>query len=133
MTTKKISHDFALKYHQKIYLKTSLWTNTWTNTCSKFFIIFLDQRCIRNPAKNPPGIYLLKDNNRNTRIRCKTCSKLTIKLPKRRQWCRFDESIVNISYPLIWVRTKWMIHSADNVLKSLFHRIYFTGIQQSKV
>ena len=129
MTTKRISHGFVLKYHQKIYLKTSL----WTNTCSKFFIIFLDQRCIWNPAKNPPGIYLLKDNNRNTRIRCKICSKLTIKLPKRRQWCHFDESIVNISYPMIWVRAKWMIYSADNVLKSLFHRIYFTGIQQSKV
>ena len=25
------------------------------------------------------GIYLLKVNNRNTRIRCETCSKLTIK------------------------------------------------------
>ena len=26
----------------------------------------------------PAGIYLLKDNNRNTRTRCEICSKLTI-------------------------------------------------------
>ena len=36
----------------------------------------------------PTGIYLLKDNNRNTRTRCEICSKLTIKIPKRREWCR---------------------------------------------
>ena len=32
------------------------------------------------------GIYLLKVNNRNTRTRCEICSKLTIKIPERRQW-----------------------------------------------
>ena len=36
----------------------------------------------------PAGIYLLKVNNRNTRIRCEICSKLTIKIPERRQWRR---------------------------------------------
>ena len=30
------------------------------------------------------GIYLLKNNSRNTRTRCKICSKLTIKTPERR-------------------------------------------------
>ena len=34
---------------------------------------------------NPAGIYLLKVNNRNTRTRCKICSKL-IKIPERRHW-----------------------------------------------
>ena len=34
------------------------------------------------------GIYLLKVNNRITKTRCKTCSKLTIKTPERRQWRR---------------------------------------------
>ena len=34
----------------------------------------------------PAGIYLLKVNIRNTRIRCEICSKLTIKTPKWRQW-----------------------------------------------
>ena len=32
------------------------------------------------------GIYLLKVNNRNTRTKCKICSKLTIKAPERHQW-----------------------------------------------
>ena len=35
---------------------------------------------------NITGIYLLKVNNRNTRTRCEICSKLTIKIPERRQW-----------------------------------------------
>ena len=34
---------------------------------------------------NPAGIYLLKVNNRDTRTRCKICSKLTIKTPEQRQ------------------------------------------------
>ena len=33
----------------------------------------------------PAGIYLFKVNNRNTRTRCKICSKLTLKIPERRQ------------------------------------------------
>ena len=33
----------------------------------------------------PASIYLLKVNNRNTRTRCETYSKLTIKIPERRQ------------------------------------------------
>ena len=31
---------------------------------------------------NPDGIYLLKVNIRNTRTRCKICSKLTLKTPE---------------------------------------------------
>ena len=44
------------------------------------------------------GIYLLKVNNRNTRIRCEICSKLTIKIPKRRQWRRSGIFIVNFEH-----------------------------------
>ena len=33
----------------------------------------------------PAGIYLIKVNNRNTRTRCKICSKLTIQTTERRQ------------------------------------------------
>ena len=43
---------------------------------------------------NLVGIYLLKVNNRNTRIRCEICSKLTIKTPERSQTCS-SVSIVN--------------------------------------
>ena len=46
----------------------------------------------------PPGIYLLKVNNRNTRTRCEICSKFTIKTPKRRHWRRSGVFIVNFEH-----------------------------------
>ena len=45
----------------------------------------------------PADICLLKVNNRNTRTRCKICSKLT-KTPERRQWRRSGDFIVNIEH-----------------------------------
>ena len=36
----------------------------------------------------PAGNYMFKVNSRNTRTRCEICSKLTIKIPERRQWRR---------------------------------------------
>ena len=44
------------------------------------------------------GIYLLKVNNRNTRARCQIYSKLTIKTPERRHWCRSGVFIVNFEH-----------------------------------
>ena len=41
------------------------------------------------------GNYIFKVNNRNTRTRCEICSKLTIKIPKRRHWRRSGIFIVN--------------------------------------
>ena len=46
----------------------------------------------------PVGNYMFKVNYKNTRIRCEICSKLTIKTPERRYWCRFGVFIVNIEY-----------------------------------
>ena len=43
---------------------------------------------------DPTGIYLLKVNYRNTRKRCETCLKVTIKTPERRQWPRSGVFIV---------------------------------------
>ena len=48
----------------------------------------------------PVGICLLKVNNRNIRTRCEICSKLTIKIPERCQWCRSDVFIVNFEHIL---------------------------------
>ena len=42
----------------------------------------------------PPGIYLLKVNNKSTRIKCEICSKLTINTPERRHWRRSGVFIV---------------------------------------
>ena len=41
---------------------------------------------LENLKTFPAGIYLFKVNNRNTRTRSETCSKLTIK--KTLEWCR---------------------------------------------
>ena len=50
------------------------------------------------PRKNPAGIYLLKVSNRNTRIKCEICSKLTIKTPERPHWHRSDVFIANFEH-----------------------------------
>ena len=39
-----------------------------------------------------------KVNNRNTRTRCEICSKLTIKIPERRQWRRSGIFVVNFEH-----------------------------------
>ena len=43
-------------------------------------------------------IYLLKVNDRNTRTRCKICSKLTIKIPEQRHWRPSGVFIVNFEH-----------------------------------
>ena len=41
---------------------------------------------------------MFKVNNRNTRTRCEVCSKLTIKIPERRQRRRSGIFIVNFEH-----------------------------------
>ena len=41
---------------------------------------------------------MLKVNNRNTKIRCEICSKLTIKTRERRYWRRSGVFIVNFEH-----------------------------------
>ena len=50
------------------------------------------------PLIYPAGIYMLQVNNRNTRTRCEICSKLTIKIPERRQWHRSGAFIFNFEH-----------------------------------
>ena len=45
-------------------------------------------------------IYLSKVNNRNTKKKCKICSKLTIRTPERRHWRRSDVFIINFEHIL---------------------------------
>ena len=42
--------------------------------------------------------YMFKVNNRNTRIRCEVCSKLTIKIPERPHWRLSGIFIVNFEH-----------------------------------
>ena len=46
----------------------------------------------------PIGIYLLKVDNENTRIRSEICSKLTIKTPERCHWRRSSVFIVKFEH-----------------------------------
>ena len=46
----------------------------------------------------PAGNYLFQVNNRNTSTRCEIYSKLTIKTPERRQYCRSGVFIVNFEH-----------------------------------
>ena len=55
----------------------------------------MSDNCMR---RIPAGIYLLKVNYRNTRLSCEICSKLTIKMPERRQWRRSGIFIVNFEH-----------------------------------
>ena len=41
---------------------------------------------------------MFKGNNRNTRLKCEICSKLTIKTPERRQWRSSGVFIVNFEH-----------------------------------
>ena len=49
-------------------------------------------------SAQPVGIYLLKVNNRNSRMRCEICLKLTIKTPEQRQSRRSGVFIVNVEH-----------------------------------
>ena len=46
----------------------------------------------------PAGTYLLRVNDRNSRTRCETCSKLTIKTPEQCHWRRSSVFFVNFEH-----------------------------------
>ena len=52
-------------------------------------LIFLFCHC-------PADIYMLEVNSRNTRKRCEICSKLTAKIPERRQWLKASKCRLGI-------------------------------------
>ena len=63
------------------------------------------------PAAN---IYLLKVNNKNTRKRCEICSKLTIKTPERRHWCRSGAFILDFEQVIVsWAVHRWMLEISN--------------------
>ena len=74
----------------------------------------------------PAGIYLLKDNDRNTRTRCKIRSKLTIKTPERRQWRLSGVFIVNFEHipylVLVFLLLTLNMYLPDWIYKSKMHK-----------
>ena len=79
---------------------------------------------------NPGDIYLLKVKNRNTRKRCKICSKKMIKTPERRHNRRSIVFIVNFEYIsrlvlVFLLLTLNMLLSAGNLQLDLFAFIIY--------
>ena len=74
------------------------------------YVLRVNNRKIRHHVSGPSllfnqsftglsaGIYLLKVNYRNTRTRYEICSKLTLKIPERRQWHRSGIFTVNFEH-----------------------------------
>ena len=64
--------------------ETTLNTLRWTLTAHSLKWVTL-QTVWFTETWIPASNYMFKVNNRNTRARCEICSKLTIKIPERRQ------------------------------------------------
>ena len=60
-------------------------------TIKHFFVIIKTHK-----ECDPAIIYLFKVNNRNTRKRCKICSKLTIKTPEHHHYPRSVVFVVKV-------------------------------------
>ena len=65
---------------------------------NEYYLKALKNTHVLNKEGYQADIYLLKVNNRNTRTRCEICSKLTIKIPERRQCRRSGIFILNFTY-----------------------------------
>ena len=78
---------------------------------------------------------MLKVNNRNPRKWCEICSKLTIKTPERRQWCRSGVFIVKFEHishlflvllllTLKQVNVRWQVLSWTSPIVTAFKRYF---------
>ena len=70
------------------------WKRTIFNVAKKFEEISLGLRIYNTPSRYLPA----QSNNRNTRRRCKICSKLTIKTSEQCQWCCSDVFFVTFEH-----------------------------------
>ena len=71
----------------KCMFKVSDINTTLRSLIDVLFVSLLSTLNILIRNINLANIYLFKVNNRNSTKRCEICSKLTIKIPKRRQRC----------------------------------------------
>ena len=75
-----------------------VWIASWESFLRLFRYQVVKKSWLRACNSHASRNYLLKVNNRNTRTRCEICSKLTLKIPKQRQWCRSGVFIVNFEH-----------------------------------
>ena len=96
----------AASAHLSFRQKCAIW---WPCVCFLFFTQFRLLKVVSVSVTlsvnfSPAGIYLLKNNNKNTRTICEICLKLTIKTPEWRI-CRcsgaFTVNFEQISYIVV--------------------------------
>ena len=109
----------ASTYFVNLFFCTCIEHNPWF-LLMWFCVVLSVSDVIKRPIKiladvltgnliiNPASIYFFKVNNKNTRKRCKKCSKLTIKTP---EW-RHGFKLVNVS----WEKGVYMLQSSRNEL-----------------
>ena len=77
------------------------------------------------------GNYMFKVNNRNTRTRCKICSKLTVNAPEQRHWRYSGVFIVNFQhishFALVFLLLTFSQVNAELVKKSKTGFLKFSG------
>ena len=64
------------------------------------FLLYISKDLVKAMKTFPADIFLLKVNDKNTRTRCKICSKLTIKTPER-EWRFFIVNFGHISHLIL--------------------------------
>ena len=79
----ELSFGFQQAFWIHCLILVQKWTFSWDYTTA-----FLKNRI-------SAGNYMFKVNNKNSRTRCKICSKLTIKTPEQRHWFCSGVFIVN--------------------------------------
>ena len=91
---------FALSlknYHLLLYRNITLNVHgSWMQKFHSSFIFLFVSRFSFTGTKST--FTCSKSSNRNTRKRCKICSKLTMKIPKRHHCCRSGVFIVNFEH-----------------------------------
>ena len=84
--------DQSMETETSHYLKFGMFVvKQYVSTCN----LGLDEGLAKN---NPANIYLFEVNNGNARKRWEICSKLTIRIPERRQWRRSGVFIINFEH-----------------------------------
>ena len=121
------SNGQILRQIKTFYLELSFQTTSVLRQVRTFFLefsyeIISVQSCYEHwwsSFDNPASNYMFDVNNRNTRTRCETCSKFTIKIPERRHCSTV--SIVNFEQ----VNAGWEMKNWSWLVTSFFN---FSGL-----
>ena len=98
------------------YIKDSVWYCDCDYHCC--LVLHILNHLLVHQIYYPVGIYMFKVNNRDSRTRCQTCSKLTIKIPDRLQilWNSQENTCVRV--PLLQSGSSLINWIANSLSKS---------------